>query len=98
MIKNISEKIVTLRWNGLSVELKPKESYDIRDFNVPQNEVVFVEAKLGGKNEGLVEITHTKSELLSRREIRDQQAGLDKQAADLAKDKAEFAKEKKATK
>lgn len=98
MIKNISNENVTLRWDGRDKVLKPKEQFDVRDFNVPQDLVLLVEGKIGAKNTGLVEIVHTKSELMSLKDIREQQDALDRKEKELAEREARIEEKEKEAK
>ncbi len=74
--------------------LKPNDKLDVRDLNVPQDEVIFVENKVGAKHTGKVEIVHTKSELLARDTIRKQQEELDVGEKKLSEERKAFDKEK----
>lgn len=85
MIKNISKKDIVIRWDGHEITLKPGKKLDIRDLNVPHNDVVLVESKIGAKHSGKVEITHTKEELMGRENLRKQQEDLAKREDEVAK-------------
>jgi len=73
MIRNISDKPITIKWDAREAVIQPKEQVDVRDLNVPQDHVLLVEQKIGAKHTGLVEIVHTKAEMMSLKEIRKQQ-------------------------
>jgi hypothetical protein len=90
MIKNISNEDVVLRWDGRMKVLKPNEQFDVRDFNVPQDQVFLVENKVGSKRSGLVEIVHTKAEMMSLKDIRIQQEAIEKKEKELAEREAKL--------
>ena len=96
MIKNISKNPITLRWNSMEKILKPGQKVDVRDFNVPQNEVAGVEGKIGSKFHGQVVVEKSKSEELAGKDMRKQQEDLVKGQEELAKGQEDLAKEREA--
>ena len=83
MIKNISKKCIIVRWDGMEKELEAGKSLDVRDLNVPQDQVMLVENKIGSKLSGQVEIIKTKADEAESKGNVDQRKALDAKESDL---------------
>lgn len=56
MIKNITDKYLTLQHNGIAITLQPQEHIDTLAFMIPQDEVGALEARFGSKYQGQIQI------------------------------------------
>ena len=60
-LKNVTDKDLTIKYNGKEIALKPQASADVRDFGVGSDDVASVELFLAQKCRPSVEIVKTKT-------------------------------------
>jgi hypothetical protein len=86
-LKNISQQVVNLKYNGIKKDLKPGDVVDVRDFNIQNHTVLAVEENLlnihrGADDKRLLEHVSTSSDM-SAAQINEEVARLNAVVKDL---------------